>query len=118
MKALTKVLLMILCYVSTIGIIVLILTGCSTARPYVEFSAGYQILELSDWWYGALVDHPAGNQMGQPWVFRGEGGFEWPRNIRCGWEHESRLLDGGPFNDNPELYRETLKCTVKYGGYK
>ncbi len=95
----------------------ILLAGCAGARPYVEAGAGYQIFALSDWWYDALRDHPNGNQLGQPWVFRVQGGWEFPRNIKCGWEHESRLLDGAPFNNNAELYRETIVCSKKFGGF-
>jgi hypothetical protein len=93
-------------------------SGCATAKPYVEVGVGYQINQLSDWWYSALEGHPKGNQIGQPWMFQGEAGFEFPKNWSCAWQHESHLLDGGPFNNNPELYREMIICSKKFGGIK
>ena len=66
---------------------------------------------ISDPWYTINPD------TGQPWVFQGEIGVEGP-SLKCGWQHESRLFDGGPFNNNPEFHREMLICSKKFGGYK
>ena len=93
-------------------------TGCASTEPYAQVRVGYQINELSDWWYSALHATPTGNQLGQPWVFQGEVGLEWEGQLSCGWQHESRLLDGGPFNNNPELYREMVFCSKRFGGWQ
>lgn len=105
--------------IRTIGLVMLCMTmlGCASERTktYFDIGVGYQLNNLSDPWYEI-------RDVGQPWVFQGEIGIEIkdPRWYECGqigWQHESRLLDGGPFNRNPELHREMVVCSKKFGGF-
>ena len=87
-------------------LVAFILSGCG-ATPYIELGVGYQFNSISDPWY-ELID------TGQPWVCQIEPGIEGKYG-RLGWQHESRCLDGNPLNDNPELHREMLRYSLKFG---
>ena len=115
-------------FAALIGAWALAANGCTqNVRPFIELEGGYHFKKFSDPFYSFLADPPPrlnvgqGNLLGQPWVFRIKLGleqdkFRWLPD-KCGWEHESRLLDGAPFNNNAELYRETIVCSKKFGGF-
>jgi len=88
----------------------ILLSGCS-GIPYAEVGLGYQIDNNSDWW----VRQERGYVGRNPWI-HAELGLEFKHKISCGYHHQSKLIDGGPFNHNPEIYIDDIRCTKRWGG--
>lgn len=89
------------------------LAGCA-GQPFFEVGVGATVDKYSDWY---LRDQNR-DEHGRDPTFEGALGVEWPTNTRCEAYHWSHLLDGGPFNSNPELYELRLRCLQKFGGIK
>lgn len=94
----------------------LLMVGCSSNKvaPYAEFGLGYQIDKNSDWW----VRTTRPDQCSKQPQFHGEIGLEFPRNWKLGYHHQSWVLCGGPFNNDPEIYMDDIRLTKKFGGLK
>jgi len=93
-------------------LIVGVMSGCSTAKPYAEISLGYQLDGMTDYWL--KTSNP--DQCSRNVQFNGEVGLEFPHNWQLGYHHQSWLLCGGPFNHRPEIYTDDIRLTKKWGG--
>ena len=90
------------------------LSGCGTNGPYVEIGIGYQIDEMTDWWLRTERPDTCDNND----VFHIEAGYEFENQWTVGYTHQSHVSCGGPFNDKPEMYRDEIIVTKKWGGRK
>lgn len=95
-------------------IISVLLSGCSTWKPYAELGLGYQLESSTDYW---LQTERSWQCDEQP-EFIGELGLESKNKWTIALEHESWLLCGGPFGKGrPEVDSNRLKISKKFGGH-
>lgn len=98
--------------------LMIIVSGCSTTKgkvaPYMEVGVGFMIEQNSDWYF-----HTA-----RPWTckhadtFHAEIGLELLNDVTIGYRHQSGISCGGPINSKPELYKDEILLTKKWGGMK
>ena len=91
-------------------LLILLLASCAST-PYFEAGLGYQIDSRSDW----SLRQERGYVGRNPW-FHAEVGLEFEHQISCGYHHQSKLMDGSPFNNNREIYFDEIKCMKRWGG--
>jgi len=98
----------------TLIVVLVLLTGCSTAKPYGEFSLGYQIDKNTDWALRTDQDWQCSDNL----QFNGAVGLEFPNEWTISYNHQSWVLCGSPLNDKSELYQDDIRVTKKFGGIK
>ena len=99
-------------WVAIITLVIALLTGCSTAKPYAELGLGYQLDGMTD----QLVQTGLKDQCSIQPQFHAELGLELPNDWSLGYHHQSWLFCGGPFNSRPEIYTDDIRLTKKWGG--
>ena len=90
----------------------LLLSGCGSAKPFLEMGVAYQYDERSD----QLVRTSLRDQCENP-AFRGRLGLEYPSGWRVAINHYSWILCGTT-NDKPEIYSNDIEVSYKFGGIK
>jgi len=94
-------------------VILLLLSGCVSPKPYFEVAVGYQIDGETDYW----VQTSRSWQCSEQPKLDAELGMESKGGVRIGIHHESWLLCGTGLNDKPEVYSNEIRITKKWGGY-
>ena len=93
-------------------ILPLFLSGCAAWQPYAELGMEYPIPISTDYWV-----HPDRSWQCEPPNVHGEVGVENKDGWQVGLVHLSTLLCGS-WNHKPEIYRNGIKVTKKWGGHK
>ncbi len=96
--------------------LIVLIAGCARAPGiYFEAGVGYKIDEMTD--ILLRTDSPYGGGRNPTAHF--ELGYEFADNPvvdECGYNHFSHIRDGGPFNNRPETYMDTIQCRKRWGG--
>ena len=90
--------------------LLLLTTGCSTTPMFVEVGAGYKL----DAFTGQSLQ--PGNCGGRNPTAHLRLGWEFPNGYEIGTHHYSHWLDGRPFNNNCETYKQELYVSKRWGG--
>lgn len=89
-----------------VPLIVVMSTGCTTLKEhgYVKAGLGYKFAEQP---LVHTVDATGAQNYNHPVSFRGEVGLQY-ENWSFGWSHHSQPLQGAPFNDKGEYYKDEI----------
>ena len=85
-----------------IGLSMLLLSGCGSV-PYVDVGVGYK--NPNDTWPDWGRNPTTSIEVGMEWI----DSAAW-----CGYRHQSHLLDGKPFNANPESAMGAFECHKRW----
>ena len=93
-------------------VLLLLLAGCSSFKPYANAGITYALPFSSDHWINSE----------QPWQceqpeFTAEVGAEHKSGVRIGVSHYSMVLCGS-WNHKPEVYNNGIKISGDWGGWK
>lgn len=93
-------------------LLVMVISGCAaTPSLYCEGAIAYRWDETSDWYQRS----ERGWQCDKPFEFHLECGKEFKNNYKIGLHHESQIACG-MFNKKPELYKNDIRFSKKWGG--
>lgn len=94
--------------------VALVLPGGCAAAPsiYLEAAVAYRLDEQSDWYQRS----DRGWQCDDPWEFHLEVGKEFKNNVKLGLHHESQITCGSGLNHKPELHKNDIRLSKKWGG--
>jgi hypothetical protein len=93
-------------------LMVLLMTGCAGWSPFAEVGVGFQIDNRTDWWVQTQRGYQGKNPQARLAVGMANGKYS------CGYYHQSWFFQGRPFNKDPEIYQDDIRCTIRWGGHK
>lgn len=92
-------------------LLLLMLSGCG-ATPYTTVGLGYQIDGETDYW---LQRERTWQCSKQPSAHI-EIGLEFENKLTVAAHHQSWLLCGAPFNNDPEVDQNEIRISKTWGG--